>query len=159
MIVRKIYTLFVSLEYQLIYLIKLNRWLYLEFPLCGGVLSDLCRHFIRIYCSCDISPKAIIGDRVKFPHPLGIVIGEGVIIGDGVKIWHHVTIGSHGKQGASKAYPVIGDNVKIYANSSILGGVKIGSAAIVGAHSLVLKNVSNRKVVAGAPAVEIGDSC
>tara|TARA_B110001469_G_C9641891_1_gene322994 strand:+ start:435 stop:725 length:291 start_codon:yes stop_codon:yes gene_type:complete len=96
---------------------------------------------------------------VKFPHPIGIVIGEGVLIGDRVKIWHHVTIGSHGKEGVDKAYPVIGNDVKIYVNSSVLGGVKVGNEVIVGAHSLVMKNVPNRKIVAGVPAVEIGELC
>lgn len=39
------------------------------------------------YFNCDISYEATIGLNVKFPHPLGIVIGTGSIIGDNVKIW------------------------------------------------------------------------
>src|SRR5690606_11821513 len=40
-----------------------------------------------------ISPHARIGNNVKFPHPIAIVIGEGVVIEDDVRIYQSVTLG------------------------------------------------------------------
>ena len=51
----------------------------------------------------------------------------------------------------------IGDNVFIGSNTTILANVKIGSNSIVAAGSLVNKNVSEGKIVAGVPAKEIGN--
>jgi len=50
---------------------------------------------------------------------------------------------------------VLEDNVWVGANSIIIGGVKIGKNSIVGAHSLVNKDVPPNSVVAGIPAVII----
>ena len=43
--------------------------------------------------NCYISPKAEIGKNLSFPHPIGIVIGDGVKIGDNCIIYQNVTIG------------------------------------------------------------------
>lgn len=47
---------------------------------------------------------------------------------------------------------VIGNDVWIGANSTVLAGVKIGNGAIVGAHSLVNKDVEPYSIVVGVPA-------
>lgn len=109
---------------------------------------------IKVY-SCQISYKCTIGENLSFPHPIGIVIGDGVIIGSNVSIWQNVTLGSHGKNKEEINYPIIGDGVKIFANSMIIGGVRVGENAKIGAMSLVTKNVSPNKTVVGVPAREI----
>lgn len=101
---------------------------------------------------CDISYKSVLGRKIKFPHPIGIVIGEGSVVDDNVKIWQHVTLGSHGKTGAPQQYPRIGKNVRIYEKSTILGGIHIGDNAIIGAKSLVLKDVPEDTIAIGIPA-------
>jgi bifunctional N-acetylglucosamine-1-phosphate-uridyltransferase/glucosamine-1-phosphate-acetyltransferase GlmU-like protein len=50
---------------------------------------------------------------------------------------------------------VIGDNVFLGANAVVLAGVKIGDGAIIGAGSIVTKDVAPYMVVAGNPAKEI----
>ncbi|MBQ2939382.1 MAG: acyltransferase [Clostridia bacterium] len=56
-------------------------------------------------------------------------------------------------QGKGEVKPVtIGDDVWIGARVTILPGVQIGTGAIVGACSVVTKNVPNYAVVAGNPA-------
>lgn len=52
-------------------------------------------------------------------------------------------------------YNAISDNVWIGANVTILPGVEIGDCAVVGAGSVVTKNVPANTVVAGNPAVVI----
>lgn len=49
-------------------------------------------------------------------------------------------------------FPTIGDNVYVAANSTIIGGIKIGSNVIIGAGSVITKDVPDNCVVAGNPA-------
>jgi serine O-acetyltransferase len=104
---------------------------------------------IKSYAS-DISYEAILGKNVRFPHPIGIVIGVGAVIEDNVKIWQNVTLGSDGQ--SNKKYPTIKINSKLYSNAQIIGGVTIGENAIIGASSVVTKDVPPNKTVVGIPA-------
>lgn len=96
---------------------------------------------------CDIGLNAKIGDKFSMPHPAGVVIGDRVIIGDFCTIYQNSTIGQKNGQ-----YPVIGNNVTIYPSSVIIGGINIGDNSIIGAGSIVMKDVNHGAVVAGNPA-------
>lgn len=115
------------------------------------IILWLKRRQIRRY-HCDISYDAAIGKRLSIPHPIGIVVGAGVVIRDNVMIWQNVTLGSHGKVGDKKVYPVIESGVKLYSGCQILGPIVIGEYAVVGAGSIVLKDVPNEQVAVGIPA-------
>ena len=97
-------------------------------------------------------------ERIKeqntyFPHPVGIVINQFATIGKNCTIYQNVTIGKGKYNEKIKSdVPVIGNNVTIYANSVIIGGVTIGDNAVIGAGSVVLKDVEANTVVAGNPA-------
>lgn len=98
-----------------------------------------------------IGHKSRIGKNILFPHMHNIVIGEFAKIGDNCIIYQDVTIGQNkGK------YPCIGNNVIIYAGAKIIGDIDIGDNAIVGANSVVTKNVPKSTIVAGIPAKAIG---
>lgn len=96
---------------------------------------------------CVLPPTAKIDKNLILPHPNGVVIGEGVVIGNGVTIYQNVTLGR--KEKNINLYPTIGDNVIIYANSVIIGNVKIGDNAIIGCNSVVLRDVKKNEVVSG----------
>ena len=74
---------------------------------------------------------------VVFPEKAGknLRVGPGVVIGK-----------NRGKR------PVIGDNVYIAANSTVIGGIHIGNNVIVGAGSVVTKDLPSDGVYAGNPA-------
>ena len=82
----------------------------------------------------------------------GIEFGDNVWIGPGVKI----ISSNHDLTDLSKSYkcdPIkIGNNVWIGANAIILPEIQIGDGAVVGAGSVVTKNVPPRTIVAGNPA-------
>jgi len=85
---------------------------------------------------------------------MNAVIGARAIIGKECHIGAGAVIS--GVLEPPSAKPVqISDNVLIGANAVVLEGVKIGKGAIVGAGSVVLTNVKEHIVVAGAPAREI----
>ncbi|EOU9539651.1 serine O-acetyltransferase [Cronobacter dublinensis] len=87
--------------------------------------------------------------QTRFPHPVGMVIGQGVVIGRNCMIYQNVTIGL--KDLHSKDYPVIGNDVVIYAGAIIVGNVHIGDGAIVGAGCIVTKDVPSNKIAVGSP--------
>jgi len=151
-----LYNLF-SMNAHVIGLYRVMHFLHTRVPR-SGFLVQAIRHFMRIYSSCDISPKAVIGMNFKMPHPLCVVIGDGVVVGDDVKIWQQVTLGSHGKKGHEMSYPVIENGARIYVGSTIIGGVTVGENALIGAHSLVLADVPAGKTAVGSPAKVLGAS-
>lgn len=110
-------------------------------------LAYFCAYRIAKRYACYISPMAEIGKNVHFPHPTGIVIGEGVKIGDNCTIYQNVTIGRKNKDIAE--YPIIGSNVIVYSNSTIIGNITIGNNSVIGCNSVVLKSVNNNSKCVG----------
>jgi serine O-acetyltransferase len=100
-----------------------------------------------------ISPNASIGIGLKLPHPTGIVIGNGVNIGENCTIYQQVTFGGARKGDAQKnLYPQVGANVIVFAGAKVIGNVFIHSRSIVGANSVVTKNVPEGCIAVGVPA-------
>lgn len=104
-----------------------------------------------IASGCYISPTSKIGAGLYLPHPTGIVLGDGVVIGENATIYQGVTMGV-AKRGRSSDYPQVGNDVVIFASAILIGGVKIGDGARVGAQSLVLSDVQPGSTVVGSPA-------
>lgn len=115
------------------------------------LLSTLAHSIIYHRYHCDISPRAKIDSTVYFPHPLGIVIGTGCIIKENVHIYQNVTLGMKNVDGVP-TYPIVEKNVIIYPNSLIVGKVSCGENSIIGAGSVVLKDVEPNSICAGNPA-------
>lgn len=65
--------------------------------------------------------------------------------GKGLDVMQGVTVGANG--GA----PCIGDDVIIFPNATVIGNIRIGDKAVIGAGSLVNKDVPENAVVAGNP--------
>jgi acetyltransferase-like isoleucine patch superfamily enzyme len=97
-------------------------------------------------------------------HPLCMLLGEGGIdIGNDVRIAASSVIVSSNhlyrdretpiwKQGMSAKGVIIGNDVWIGANCTILDGVKVGDGAIIAAGAVVNRNVEGYTVVGGVPA-------
>ena len=86
--------------------------------------------------ACHLSASARIGPGVHFPHPLGIVIGEGAVVGRDVTIYHGVTLGRRRADVAE--YPVVGDRATLFCGALLLGRVVVPADAWVGAATLSL---------------------
>jgi serine acetyltransferase len=90
---------------------------------------------------------AKIGPGLCLIHPRNIIIGGGVEIGQNCIIFHEVTLGT----GHVPGTPKIGDDVDIYVGARVLGGVTIGDKAMIGANSVVTKNVPPSSVAMAGP--------
>lgn len=107
---------------------------------------------LRVGSGCQINENVFIQ---------GSFIGKNVLLAPGVSILStsHNYIEKNKlilEQGLSQVnIPIIGDDVWIGRNAIVLPGVKIGNGAVVGAGSVVTKDVSPYDVVAGVPAKKI----
>lgn len=121
------------------------------------LIPKLLQNRLLTQYGCDISLTSDIGQNIRFRHINGIVIGKGVTIGDDTIIYHQVTIGGKNLGDAEQnKYPVIGNNVTIFAGAKIIGDIRIGDHAVIGANSVVLHDVEPYSIVAGSPAKKVG---
>ena len=103
----------------------------------------------------DINPAARIGRGILLDHGTGVVIGETAVVGDNVSILQGVTLGGTGKAEEDR-HPKIGNGVLIGAGAKVIGNIKVGDCARIGAGSVVVKDVPPNVTVAGVPAKIIG---
>lgn len=103
-----------------------------------------------------IGPDSYVGEGCTIASAGSISIGRDALISSGVTIrdQDHGTTACipYRLQGLNVMPIKIGSNVWIGANAVILKGVTIADGAVVGALSVVTKNVSQRCVVVGTPA-------
>jgi UDP-2-acetamido-3-amino-2,3-dideoxy-glucuronate N-acetyltransferase len=134
----------------------------------------------NIWQFCVVLKDAKIGNNCNIN--AGVLIENDVIIGDnvtvksGVQIWDGITIEDNVFIGPnatftndflprSKQYPkeflktVIKNGASIGANSTIVGGITIGEHAMIGAGSVVTKDVNTQELWYGNPAKHRGYVC
>ncbi|MBV1820033.1 serine O-acetyltransferase EpsC [Clostridium cochlearium] len=114
-------------------------------------IARLISQISRFITGIEIHPGAQIGKGLFIDHGMGVVIGETAEVGDNVTIYHGVTLGGTGKD-KGKRHPTVGNNVIIGSGAKVLGPIKIGNNAKVGANSVVLKEVPENTTAVGAPA-------
>lgn len=88
---------------------------------------------------------------VYLPHPYGIVIHSHTKIGQRVTIMQQVTLGGR-RLGINEA-PVIEDDVYIGAGAKVLGHVRVGRHAVIGANAVVTRDVAPYTTIVGANKV------
>ena len=128
------YCLYYNIEFRNVFYYRIKRYRLRRF---------FCMLFLKpaegVEISGDIDGGLYISHRhaVVFPEKAGknLRIGPGVVIGK-----------NRGER------PVIGDNVYIAANSTVIGGIHIGSNVVIGAGSVVTKDVPSDGIYVGNPA-------
>lgn len=136
--------------FRLAHALKHGSRLWLPVAVVYGVFY---RVFVEWFLCVELPWKTRVGPGLRLDHGQGLVVNDHTVIGKNCLLRHAITIGN--KQRADGSYsgsPVIGDGVDIGAQVVILGEVKVGDRAVIGAGSVVTKDVPAGTVVAGNPA-------
>jgi serine O-acetyltransferase len=133
--------------YRLSHWFHQRRWTYAAWSLA---------RFNTFLTGADIEFNAVIGPGMFISHPVGIVIGRGTSIGSGVTIFHGVTCGVRSwHPDEIRRFPTIGDNCCLFAQATVLGGIRIGNDCIIGAHAVVTEDMPDGALARGVPAVVV----
>jgi serine O-acetyltransferase len=101
-----------------------------------------------VFGSIELGNQVTLGDGVYFIHSLGVVVGGDARVGARVRFMGNNTVGTASDNG----YPTIEDDVEVGCGARILGPIRIGAKAVIGANSVVLADVPAGAVAVGAPA-------
>ena len=138
--------------FQALQLHRVANWLWLQDR---RSLALLMQSRASMKFGVDIHPAAAFGSGIMLDHATGLVVGETAVIGNQVSILQSVTLGGTGKEHGDR-HPKIADGVLISAGAKILGNIRVGEGAKVGAGSVVLRDVPPHTTVAGVPAKVVG---
>ena len=102
----------------------------------------------RALMNVRISAHAQIAPGLCLIHPWNVMIGPAEI-GENCMIFHEVTIGSNAN--TPHSFPTIGKNVNVFAGARVLGAIRVGDDANIGANCVVTSGVPpGASVVTGA---------
>ncbi len=129
-------------------------------------------HFSHLMPTCKIGERCIIGQNVFVDN--NVSIGNGVKIQNNVSVYNGVTLEDDVFLGPSMVFTnvinprsfierkaefkktLVRKGATIGANATILCGIEIGSYAMIGAGTMVVKNVPPYALIVGNPAQQIG---
>lgn len=120
----------------------------------GENCSILSPFFTDYGCYCHIGHDTFINHNAYLMDGGGITIGPHCFIGPNCGMYTavHPSIAEERNKGLEKALPiVIGSNCWIGADVTILPGVSIGNNTIIGAKSVVTKNIPDNVIAVGNP--------
>ena len=105
--------------------------------------------YLRLLIGAELPPVIECGPGLRLLHAArGVIIHPDARIGSGVTLLHRVTIGERHHGGV----PVIGDDVFVGTGAVVIGGIKVGNQAQVGAGAVVLRDVPDGCTAVGVPA-------
>lgn len=118
------------------------------------------------YNTTSFAPSIVFGDHVSIQQNIHLTCANSIVIGNNTAIAANVTITDIDHPYVDIDTPiefqdlvvgevVIGDDCKIYNGSVILQNVHIGKHCVIGANSVVTKDIPDYCVVVGAPAIII----
>ena len=132
-----------------------NSFLYFKFTLRSFIAGKIqfLRNLKYRFKGYDIHPSVILERKIHLDrlYPKGVHIGANCLIASGSTILSH----DHCKRVDNQPLLLdthIGRNCFVAVNSTILPGITIGDEVIVGAGSVVTKDVPSNVIVAGNPA-------
>ncbi len=137
---------------------RFGRWAYrLSKPIAIPVriLWFLLSKGVEVFAGIMLPASVEAGPGLYIGHFGGTIVNGGVKIGSYCQIAHGVTLGTKGA-GRGGGVPVIGDHVYIGAGAKVLGPIRVGHHAVIGANAVVVKDVPDYAVVGGVPARVIG---
>lgn len=108
------------------------------------LLADKLYYLNKAMNACDMYYEVELPRFFMLDHPVGSVIGRAYY-GEGFSFGQNCTVGNN-----KGIYPILGENVRMCANSSILGNCCIGNNVTIGANSGVKdESIPDNSIVFG----------
>lgn len=146
-----------SLKSRLILVLFRSAQLFGRLPMPFSLFSIFFRVLYQVVAEwvlgVDLPWDTQVGPNLQLQHGVGLVVNHYTIIGANCILRQSTTIGNKKlPDGSCSDSPRIGNNVEIGANVVVLGAITIGDNAVIGAGSVVVKDVPAGAVVVGNPA-------
>lgn len=145
--------------------IAVTRWLHRRIPVLGKVLSMLMDRALLSLYGIDMKGASVNVAALSIAHPVGVLLGGNGIVSPGrVAVMAGVKFVARSpsneqylrRQKEQRVFE-LGDNVVIGTNSVVIGPVRICDNVIIGAISLVNKDITEPGVYVGTPVRKISD--
>ena len=134
---------------------RFGRWRYGVRPILLRKLMSLLYRIafkaVQVITGIELPCEVELGRNFVIDHSGGIVVSGYAKFGDDCRIRTGVVVGL--ARVDEPGAPVIGDRVDIGAGAKVLGRIHIGSDVLIGANAVVIRDVPDRSVAAGVPAV------
>jgi serine O-acetyltransferase len=136
--------------FQAVLLYRVSHWLHHR----GfNHLAWFLTRFSVALTGAEIEYNATIGPGMFIAHAVGLVIGRGTKIGSRVTLFQGVTFGvKNWHPDMIRSFPTVGDNCFFFAHAIVVGGILIGNQCVVGANSVVARDVPDGAMALGVPA-------
>jgi serine O-acetyltransferase len=119
--------------------------------------ARMVRTVAAVLLGADFGPGMRVGRGLMLAHPAGVTIGFGLSVGDNVTFAGGVTAAARYYDARDdQQFATICDGAVLGAHAVLVGGVRVGANAMVGANSVVLSDVADNAVVLGNPARQVG---
>ena len=102
----------------------------------------------------DFGAGMVIGSGFYLAHPVGVTLGWGARVGDNVTFAGGVVLAARyydADHEGEQSFPIVEDGATLGAHAVVVGGVRVGRNATVGANTVVLSDVPDNTVVLGVP--------
>ena len=148
----------VVLAYPGVEAVAVYRMAHVLYELGVAFLPRMMTEWAHSRTGIDLHPGAVIGSHFFIDHGTGVVIGGTAKIGNRVRLYQgvglvarslakHVERDEQGHALSGKRHPTVGDDVTIYANSTIVGGdTVIGDRSIVGGNVWLTTSIPSDSV-------------
>ncbi len=141
--------------FQAVLLYRLSHWLYQH----GWIYPAwFVSRLSLTLTGAEIELNARIGPGLLIAHAVGVVVGRGTVIGAEATLFHGVTFGARNwHPDAIGKFPRVGDRCYFFAGAAVLGELAIGDDCVVGAHTVLTRDLPSGSMAVGNPAVVLPD--
>ncbi|MEO5333866.1 MAG: serine O-acetyltransferase [Magnetococcus sp. YQC-5] len=136
--------------FQAVFLFRIASWFYQR----GfHYLAWMVTRTNQFLTAAELEYNAVIGPGLMIAHPAGLTVGRGCVLGRNVTLFQNVTLGATDwRADRIHGFPVLGDNVFVFAGAALLGSIRIGNDVVVGANAVVIHDLPDGTLAVGNPA-------